>query len=88
VLTCPGDGEALPVKQPLDLQYELDVLAAVEPVPGFAFRGFERRELGLPKSQDIGLRTRQLTHLTDSEIEFVGYEDLGKQGVGGTAVAW
>ena len=87
MLSRPGDGEALPVKQPLDLQHVFDILAAVEAVPGFAFGGFERRKLGLPKSQDIGLCMRQLAHLTDAEIKLVRDEDLGKQGVGGAVGA-
>ena len=88
-LSRPGDGEALPVEQPLDLQHDLDILTAVEAVPGFALSGFKRRELGLPKSQHIGLCMRQLAHLTDAEIKLVRDEDLGKLDVGGTArVCW
>jgi hypothetical protein len=65
----------------------LDILAAVEPVPGFALGGFECRELGLPKPQDIGLCTRQLAHFADAEIKLVRDEDLREQGVGGRAGA-
>jgi len=87
ILSRPGDCEAVAVKQTPDLEHEFDVLAAVEPVPGFALHGFESRELSFPEPQDIGLDTRKLAHLADSEIELVRDEDLGKRGVGGAAGA-
>src|SRR5712691_6795994 len=65
------DGVPLLVQQSLDLQYQLDFLAAVEAVPGTRLLGAERGELGLPESQHVGLDTGKAGDLADAEVELV-----------------
>jgi len=63
---------ALGVDQVLDLQSQLDIMTAVEPLAGAALVGFELRKLRLPKAQDIGLYFADTGHITNLEVEAVG----------------
>src|SRR5207247_659549 len=70
-----GDGVALGVEEAPDLEQRLDVLAAVEAMPGARLAGPQDAELALPVAQHIRLDVEQARHLADLEVELVG--DIG-----------
>ena len=67
MLSCAGNRESLFVKEALDFEDGLDILAAVEAVAARAFHRLERGEFGLPIAQDKSLRGRQAAHLPDAK---------------------
>ena len=67
VLSRARDRETLFVKEPLDLEDGLDVLAAVEAVPARAFHRLECGEFRLPVAQNECLGGRQAAHFPDTE---------------------
>jgi hypothetical protein len=71
-LAGAGDGEALLMDKALNFKGELNVAAAVEALAGTALVGLQLRELGLPKTQDIGLEAADAGHIADLEVEPIG----------------
>src|SRR5215510_15771790 len=71
LLAGAGDRESPIVEKVLDLQNHLDVLPAIDPMPGLAFLGRQHWKLGLPVTQDKRLHAGKLTHFTDLEEQFV-----------------
>src|SRR5947207_13381393 len=55
-----GDGVALGVEEAADLEQRLDVLAAVEAMPGARLAGPQDAELALPVAQHGGLDADQI----------------------------
>lgn len=53
-LTCAGKRIALAVNQALDIESQLDIATAIEPVSCSALVRLELRKLRLPKAQYIG----------------------------------
>src|SRR5215472_12331751 len=67
---CALNGESLPVQQAADLQYELHVPAAVEPVARGTLARPQHRELRFPVTQYIRLRVSEPADLANPEVEF------------------
>src|ERR1700693_3043839 len=63
----PRNREPLVVKEPLDLEYSLDVLAAVETMSARTLDRLKHRELRFPEAQDKRLRLRQAADFSDAE---------------------
>ena len=63
----PRNREALVVKESLDLEYSLDVFAAVETMSARAFDRLKHRELCFPKAQYKGLCLGQAADFSDTE---------------------
>ncbi len=67
MLSSAGDRETFFVEKALDFENGFDVVAAVEAMAAGAFYGLQRREFGLPVTQDEGFRRRQAAHFADAE---------------------
>ena len=65
------DGVALVVKQPLDLQHQLHILAAVQPMALAGFLRTERGKLRFPEAQNVRFDARQTAHFADAKIKLV-----------------
>ena len=63
---------ALSVDQLLDIQGQLNVAAAVEPLARAAFVGLELGKLRLPETQNIGFDATDASHVPNLEVEAVG----------------
>jgi hypothetical protein len=63
---------ALVADEALDLQGQLDVMAAIKPLAGSTLVGFELGKLRLPKTQDIRLDATNAGHIANLEVEAVG----------------
>src|SRR5271155_5266383 len=74
------DREALVVQQPLDLEDDLDILAAIQAASVGSLHRLKRREFALPIAQDEGLRRSQAADFADAEQTLV--RDFGR-GLGG-----
>jgi hypothetical protein len=70
-----GDGESFAVQQSLDLENNLHVALAIEPLPAAAFVRFQLRKFRLPKSQHICGQTAQACNIANSKIQFVWNRD-------------
>src|ERR1039458_7400796 len=77
-LTRRSSDLALGVNQVLDLQCQLNIIAAIKPLAGAALVGLELRKLRLPKAQDIGFDAADARHIANFEVEAVG--DQGRIG--------
>ena len=75
-LTGASECVALGMDQMLDLQSQLNIAAAVEPLAGSALVGFELRKLRLPKAQDIGFDATDAGDVANLEVEAV--RDCGR----------
>lgn len=76
LLPCAGNGEALFVKQFLDAEYALDIPLAVHALSRAALHRLQLRKLRFPETQHIGREATKRGDLSDTEIEFVGNENL------------
>src|SRR5260221_5571614 len=74
-----GDREPLLVEKLLDLEHEVDILAAVETLPGAALGRGELRDLRLPEAQHVGLGAGELATLADL-VEELARDLLGHLG--------
>ena len=62
----------LGVNQALDLQRQLHVASAIEPLPGSALVGLQLRKLRLPKTQNVGFHAAQAGDIANLEVETIG----------------
>ena len=67
----PRNCEPLVVEEPLDLEYGLDILAAVETMSARTFDRLKHRELRFPEAQDKGLCLCETADFSDAEKAFV-----------------
>ena len=67
-----GEGVALGVDQPLDIQGQFHIAAAIKPLASTALVGLELRKLRFPESQDVGFDFADARHVPNFEIEAVG----------------
>lgn len=80
VLSRPGDREAFVIKEAFDLEYGLDILAAVEPMPARAFHGLQRGKFGFPEAEDESLCSREAAHFPDPKKALFGDFTRGLSG--------
>ena len=67
------DREAFVVQQPLNLEYQVHVLLAIQPVAVGTFHRLKHREFRFPIAQNKGLQIRDAAHFADAvEILFEG----------------
>jgi len=71
-LPSASKGVALFADETLDLQGQLNVMAAIKPLAGSTLVGFELGKLRLPKTQNISLDATDAGHIANFEIEAVG----------------
>jgi hypothetical protein len=71
-LTGAGEGVSLFMDQALDFKDQLDFAAAVKALAGSTLVGSELGKLGLPKAQDVGLKTADSGDVSNFEVEAVG----------------
>lgn len=71
-LAGSGQRVSLGVDQAFDFKGQLDFAAAVKPLAGAAFVGFELRKLRLPKAQNISFKLAKARHISNFEVEAVG----------------
>src|SRR6185503_4574005 len=63
---------ALSIHQSLDLNRDLDVAFAIEPLPGPALVRLQLRKLRFPESQYVWLNFQKTRNIPDLEIETIG----------------
>src|SRR6185369_13884411 len=73
----PGDRELLVVEQFANAQDDLEVLSAVDALPGAVLLRREHRELGLPVPQHVWLDADVLADFADLVEQLVGDEFRG-----------
>jgi len=61
----------LAMHQPLDLEHELDIAAAIQTLPRSALVRFQLRELRLPETQNIRFKFADLRDVANFEVEAV-----------------
>ena len=75
IFPCAFDGVAFIVKQPLDLQHQLHIFAAIQPMTFAGFLWAQRGKLRFPEPQNVRFNSREAAHFADAKIKLVG--DLG-----------
>jgi hypothetical protein len=71
-LARPRNGVTLAMYEPLDLESEFHLAAAVQALTSPALVGFERWELRLPKTKNVRLYAAQARNIADLEVQPIG----------------
>src|SRR5260370_37203535 len=73
ILTRAFDRVFLLVKQMLDLEQQLDFLAAIHAMAGPGFLVPDAWKFRLPIPHTLRFHPAQLAHITDPKVELIGY---------------
>src|SRR5579875_1377933 len=63
--------------QAFNFKHQLDIAAAIQPLPGSALVRFQLRKLTLPETEHVWLECADARHIADLEIEAVGNDGDG-----------